>query len=82
MKPRLAQMALDSRLAMLGIWDSCVKKIRRKYFKVTITADVRSKKLLTVDVKSEGGSEPKAAVKHIKLLEENGIKLKKSYGDD
>jgi len=43
---------------------------------------VRPKKLLAVDVKSEGGSEPKAAVKRIKLLEENGIKLKKSYGDD
>jgi len=40
-------------------------KIRRKYVKVTITADVKSKKLLAVDVKIEGGSEPKVAVKHI-----------------
>jgi len=31
---------------------------------------VRSKKLLAVDVKIEGGSEPKVAVKHIELLKE------------
>ena len=43
-------------------------KIRRKYVKVTITADVKPKKLLAVDVKIEGGSEPKAAAKHIELL--------------
>ena len=43
-------------------------KIRRKYVKATITADVKSKKLLAVDVKIEGGSEPKAAARHIELL--------------
>jgi len=56
-------------------------EIRRKYLKITITADVKPKKLLTVDVKTEGGSKPKAAAKHIELLKENGIKLKKFYGD-
>ena len=42
-------------------------KIRRKHVKVTITADVKSKRLLAVDVKIEGSSEPKAAAKHIEL---------------
>ena len=56
-------------------------KIRRKYVKVIITADVRTKKLIAVDVKIGEVSEPKVAVKHIKLLKENGIKLKKFYGD-
>jgi len=55
--------------------------LRRKYVKVIITADINSKKLLAVYVKIEGGSEPKVAVKHIELLKENGIKLKKFYGD-
>ena len=54
--------------------------IRRKYVKVTITADVRTKKLIAVDAKIEGGSEAKVAVKHIRLLKENGLKLK-FYGD-
>jgi len=40
-------------------------KIRRKYVKVIITADINSKKLIAVDVKIEGGSEQKVAVKHI-----------------
>jgi len=48
--------------------------------KATINADVRPKKLPAVDLKIEGGSEPKAAAKHIELLKENGIKLKKFYG--
>jgi len=38
---------------------------------------VKSEKLLAVDVKIGGGFEPKVAVKHIELLKENGIKLKK-----
>jgi len=37
-------------------------------------------KEMLVDVKIEGGSEPKAAVKHIELLKENGIKPKEFYG--
>ena len=56
-------------------------KIRRKYVKVIITADINSKKLIAVDAKIGEVSEPKVAVKHIKLLKENGIKLKKFYGD-
>jgi len=39
-------------------------------------------KEMLVNVKIEGGSEPKAAVKHIELLKENGIKPKEFYGDD
>jgi len=57
-------------------------KIRRKYVKVIITADVRTKKLIAVDAKIGEVSEPKVAAKHIELLKENGIKLKKFYGDD
>ena len=56
-------------------------KIRRKYVKVIITADVRTKKLIAVDANIGEVSEPKVAAKHIKLLKDNGIKLKKFYGD-
>jgi len=55
--------------------------LRRKYVKVIITEDVRTKKLLAVDVKIGEVSEPKVAAKHIELLKEKGIKLKKFYGD-
>jgi hypothetical protein len=55
--------------------------LRRKYVKVIITADIKSKKLIAVDAKIGEVSEPKVAAKHIKLLKENGIKLKKFYGD-
>jgi len=55
--------------------------LRRKYVKVIITADVRTKKLIAVDVKIGEVSEPKVAAKHIEMLKENGIKLKKFYGD-
>ena len=43
---------------------------------------MRTKKLIAVDAKIGEVSESKVAVKHIKLLKENGIKLKKFYGDD
>jgi len=56
-------------------------KIMRKYVKVIITADVRTKKLIAVDVKIGEVSEPKVAVKHIELLKGKGIKMKKFYGD-
>jgi len=56
-------------------------KIRRKYVKLIITADIKSKKLIAVDVKIGEVSEPKVAAKHIELLKEKGIKLKKFYGD-
>ena len=39
--------------------------LRRKYVKVIITADVRTKKLIAVDVKIGEVSEPKVAAKHI-----------------
>ena len=55
--------------------------LRRKYVRVIITADVRTKKLLAVDVEIGEVPEPKVAAKHIELLKENGIKLKKFYGD-
>jgi len=56
-------------------------KIMRKYVKVIITADIKSKKLVAVYVKIGEVSEPKVAAKHIEMLKENGIKLKKFYGD-
>jgi len=56
-------------------------KIRRKYVKVIITADVRTKKLIAVDAKIGEVSEPKVAAKHIELLKEKWIKMKKFYGD-
>ena len=43
-------------------------KIMRKYVKVIITADVRTKKLIAVDIKIGEISEPKVVVKHIELL--------------
>ena len=61
-----AQMALDPRQCW-GYRTFVYGKIRRKHVKVTITADVKSKRLLAVDVKIEGSSEPKAAAKHIEL---------------
>ncbi|NAY81356.1 MAG: hypothetical protein GU362_00425 [Thaumarchaeota archaeon] len=42
---------------------------------------MRTKKLITVYVKIGEVYEPKVAVKHIKLLKEKWIKLKKFYGD-
>jgi len=56
-------------------------KIMRKYVKVIITAEIKSKKLIAFDVKIGEISEPKLDAKHIKLLKEKGIKLKKFYGD-
>ncbi len=53
----------------------------RKYVKVIITADVRTKKLIAVDAKIGEVSEPKVAAKHIELLKEKWIKMKKFYGD-
>jgi hypothetical protein len=55
--------------------------LRRKYVKVIITANINSKKLIAVYVKIGEVYEPKVAAKHIKLLKENRIKLKKFYGD-
>ena len=42
---------------------------------------IKSKKLIAVDVKIGEVSEPKVAAKHIELLKEKGIKLKKFCGD-
>jgi len=56
--------------------------LRRKYVEVIITANIKLKKLIVVKAKIGNVSEPKVAVKHIELLKENGIKLKKFYGDD
>ncbi|MFP3144675.1 MAG: hypothetical protein RXQ93_06655, partial [Caldisphaera sp.] len=53
-------------------------KIMRKYVKVIITADIKSKKLIAVDAKISEVSEPKVAAKHIKLLKGNRIKLRSS----
>lgn len=59
------------------------KKGRKKYVVVTITADVKHKKLLDLDVhlEGEGDSEPKSAIKHMKKLRKAGNKIKKFHGD-
>jgi len=59
------------------------KKGRKKYVVVTITADVKRKKLLDFDVhiEGEGDSEPKSAIKHMKKLRKAGNKIKKFHGD-
>ena len=56
---------------------------RKKYVVVTITADVKKKKLLDFDVhiEGEGDSEPKSAAKHIKKLRKAGNKITKFAGD-
>jgi len=55
--------------------------IRRRYVKVVITADIRTKKLIDVHAYIGEGSEAEIAVKQIKRMQDNGIKLKKFYGD-
>jgi len=67
-----------------NVWDRTYVygNLRRKYVKVIITANIKLKKLIVVKAKIGNVSEPKVAVKHIELLKENGIKLKKFYGDD
>lgn len=60
-------------------WD----KKKKKHLIVTITADVRTKRLLGIDawVEGEGVSEPKAAVKHMKKLIKNHNKVRTFKGD-
>ena len=56
---------------------------RKKFIKVTISADPRRSKLLDVDVCLEGAgdSEAEVAVKHLKKLHCNGRRISKFYGD-
>ena len=58
-------------------------KKRKKYIKVTITADPINKKMLDCDVsvEGEGLSEPEVAEQHMNALLMQGITLKKFYGD-
>jgi len=59
------------------------KSKKKKYLVVVITADIKHKKLLNVDVHVEGKgkSEPKIAEKHLRKLKKEGVKVKKFYGD-
>ncbi len=56
---------------------------RKKYIKVTITADPKEKKLLkcTVEIEGEGKSEPDIAQKHMEEIMEEGKKIEKFFGD-
>jgi len=58
-------------------------KGRKKYTKVTITADPKKRKLLGCDVsiEGEGDSEPDVAKKHMEELKRKGKKIRKFWGD-
>ena len=59
------------------------KKGKKKYLVVTITADIKNKKLLGIDahVEGKGPSEPKVAIKHMKELLKKKNKIKGMKGD-
>lgn len=56
---------------------------KKKYVKVTITADPKTKRLLGMDVhvEGEGPSEPEIAMKHLETLWNAGIEVEKFWGD-
>lgn len=58
-------------------------KKRKKYIKVSITADPKKKKLLDceVSIEGEGDSEPDIAEKHMERLMKRGLKIDKFWGD-
>ena len=58
-------------------------KGRKRYIKVTITADPKKRKLLDCDVsiEGEGDSEPEVAKRHMEVLRRKGKKIKKFWGD-
>lgn len=58
-------------------------KKRKKFVKVTISADPIRKKLLAVDVSidGEGASEPEVAISHLEELIELGFDIDKFWGD-
>lgn len=60
------------------------KKGRRKYLVVTITVDIKHKKLLKIEAHMEGKgqpTEPEVGLKHGKELVREGYKIKKFNGD-
>ena len=56
---------------------------RKKFLKVTISADPYRKKLLDIDVciDGEGASEPEVAMSHLQHLIEMGFDISKFFGD-
>lgn len=56
---------------------------KKKYIKVTISADPYTKDLLKIEVslEGEGLSEPEVAAKHLKELKEEGYTVKEFFGD-
>lgn len=58
-------------------------KKRKKYIKVTVSADPTNKKILdcNVSVEGEGLSEPEVAMEHMESLLLQGITVKKFWGD-
>ena len=59
------------------------EKTKKKHLVVVITADIKHKKLLKVEahIEGEGESEPRIAEKHLKEIQEEGVDVKKFYGD-
>ncbi len=59
------------------------KSVKRKHLIVVITADIKHKKLLNVDVHIEGRwkSESRIAEKHLKKLKKKDMGVKKFYAD-
>ncbi len=59
------------------------KNKKKKYLVVTITADIKRKKLLGIDayIEGKGPSEPKVAIKHMKELMKRKNKIKGMKGD-
>jgi hypothetical protein len=56
---------------------------RKKFLKVTISADPYKRKLLDIDVciDGEGDSEPEIAMTHLKNLVANGYEIERFFGD-
>ncbi len=56
---------------------------RKKFLKVTISADPYKKKLLDIDVSidGEGDSEPEVAMSHLEMLIKNGYDIRRFFGD-
>lgn len=64
-------------------YDKYGKQKRKKWIRVTISANPLTKDLLDleVNVDGEGPSEPQVAMRHLKKLNKNKIKIDKFWGD-
>jgi len=64
-----------------GEWMRQKWQVRRGWIKAVITVDVKSKKLLDIEVFEKGDSEPDIFARHIKQLIKKGAKITKATGD-